>query len=446
MPPCVRSDTHLAAQARLVAVAIALIACAWPASAVARKKAPPAGPQIAWSNGTKAYVASADSSHVLEGDRVTFVDDTRSVATGTVTHVDAGGLVAVVLDWTVLATVKHPERMRIGFEHPRPRGLPKLTLGAPATTRAGVLWACGSGQLGAMIPPHGYAIVARGTVPFELVRDTTVASMWPDTIVVRTFDDAADEEIALERGEVDAALFWPGELSTHMREQTKWQGSPVATRTRGALVALAVVPGAPELAAPRTPATADSAGLDFLNRFLFRGDLTSLEETPPRWGEARRVVPTLPRAAGAAATLPVVEVERDPACAKPIPIERFFAHPTTGRRPEPTPPSLALFFLDARIRPADSLALAITEHARTSASPVMRARADSLGRLVREHGGAPLTPEALLAGLRDPMGLVRVTPLTCPMLCASEIRAYVQTLGVDALADLIGRMPGGAAP
>ena len=453
---CVRRDTRLPVRthregstrgvaAITCALALALLAGAWSTPALAgRAKVPQ--PHIVWANAKVAYIANADSSSVAEGDRADFLDDKRGVATGTVTRVDRSGLVTVALGWSALESVKHLDRVLIGFTRPKPHGRPKLTIGGPAPMRAGVLWACGSGALHARFPPHGYSIVERDSVRVWFVRDTTEASIWPDTLVVRAFEDAADEEIALERGEVDAALFWPGELSTHMREQPRWQSSPVATRTRGALVVMAVVPAAPEQAVPRSPARADSAGLDFLNRFLFRGDLTPLDVTPPRIGGTTRPAIALPRASGAAAALPVAEVERDSACARPNAIERFFAHPATGRNTRPARPGLKLFYLDATIRPADSLAIAITDHLHASASPLTRARADSLGRAVRGHGGAPLTPSVLLDALREPLGLVYVAGLTCPMPCAPDVRSYIEALGVDTLADMIGRMPAGAGP
>jgi hypothetical protein len=56
-----------------------------------------------------------------------------------------------------------------------------------------------------------------------LTRDSVALdSHWPRRLEARRFDDIADEEIALERGEIDVGLFWPGELSTRMRKDSRW--------------------------------------------------------------------------------------------------------------------------------------------------------------------------------------------------------------------------------
>jgi hypothetical protein len=95
----------------------------------------------------------------------------------------------------------------------------------------------------------------------------------PDTLQVRLFDDAADEEIALERGELDAAVFWPGEASNHIRESMRWGGSPTPLRRRGVVGATATSLGAADaLAEGRIPRQAEE-DLARLNAELFRGDL-----------------------------------------------------------------------------------------------------------------------------------------------------------------------------
>jgi hypothetical protein len=50
------------------------------------------------------------------------------------------------------------------------------------------------------------------------------------------YDDAADEEIAVQRGEVDVALFWPGELSPRLRTDPRWSSHP-GVGERGRVVA-----------------------------------------------------------------------------------------------------------------------------------------------------------------------------------------------------------------
>src|SRR4029077_8015933 len=65
----------------------------------------------------------------------------------------------------------------------------------------------------------------------------------PDTLLVRLYGESADEEIALERGELDVAVFWPGELSTRMREDPRWGGALLGLRAHG-VIAVAALHGA----------------------------------------------------------------------------------------------------------------------------------------------------------------------------------------------------------
>jgi len=113
----------------------------------------------------------------------------------------------------------------------------------------------------------------------------------PDTLVVRTFEDATDEEIALERGELDAAVFWPGELSAHMRSDARFRDPELGLCARGVLACIAA-PG-DTLGAPR-------ADMEVLNREAFGGDLLPWSALEPVAGDgppARYVVdPTVPGA------------------------------------------------------------------------------------------------------------------------------------------------------
>src|SRR5205814_1296313 len=60
---------------------------------------------------------------------------------------------------------------------------------------------------------------------YRFVRDPgAAATPWPDTIMVGLFGETSDEEIALERGELDVAVFWPGEASARLRADPRWRG------------------------------------------------------------------------------------------------------------------------------------------------------------------------------------------------------------------------------
>jgi hypothetical protein len=340
----------------------------------------PKGARVVWARGSLAYVAPIDSPGFTPGDRVVFSLKRDTIATGSVTRVDPGGLALATLVSGALGDVKHLDRVSVFRESlavPKPHS---LTIGCPSPDRATVLFACGSGPIRPATRPAGYSLASLGAHVHRLVCDST-ATPWPDTLTLRAFDDVSDEEIAMERGELDVALFWPGELSAHMREQPRWQGYRLGTRSRGVLVATAVAAGTRAPGVARTPTAADSAALDVLNRVLFRGDLAP-------W--AVGVAPLRPPPRPGSASLPAFIVAPDSGCTRTQPIERFFNRPS-----------------DERI-PRTGLRLAYADE-------------------------SPATP-------RDSLGVVRVFTVRCPILCRPELRAYLDRLDPSALADLIGTL------
>jgi len=94
----------------------------------------------------------------------------------------------------------------------------------------------------------------------------------PDTLDVRAFDDSIDEEIAFERGDLDAAVFWPGELSAHMRYDARFRSPELALRARGVVACVAAA--GDSLGVPR-------ADMEALNREAFGGDLLPWSELEP---------------------------------------------------------------------------------------------------------------------------------------------------------------------
>ncbi|HEX4942088.1 MAG TPA: hypothetical protein VFW51_06115, partial [Actinomycetota bacterium] len=101
---------------------------------------------------------------------------------------------------------------------------------------------------------------------YRMTRDPGPAA-WPDTVLIHLFVDSADEEIALERGDVDIAIFWPGELSTRMREHARWRGSPSGVLD-GRILAFV---GGLDV----SDAVPDTASARAFRDDLFRGDLTT---------------------------------------------------------------------------------------------------------------------------------------------------------------------------
>lgn len=179
----------------------------------------PLDARVVWVRGPYAYVAASDSLAISPFSRLTFTMKSKPVATAEVERSVDGGMVVVRITSGSLAAVKHLDRLRILAERPdRPR---LLRVGYPSATRANLNFARDSMAFATL---RGY--VLEGEAPsLRLIRnpDDLFVERWPDTLLIRTFDDATDQEIALERGELDVAMFWPGELSSRMREHPRWK-------------------------------------------------------------------------------------------------------------------------------------------------------------------------------------------------------------------------------
>jgi hypothetical protein len=182
-----------------------------------------------------------------------------------------------------LKKVKHLDRLAITAAPPVIRGLPLLRLGYPAPGRKNLLFDCSGQSLRAPVLLGAYKPETLSGQTYRLVRDSTitVSAPWPDTLLIRLYDEVADEEIALERGDLDAAIFWPGEASTHIRDAMRWQGRPSGRPVRSLLAVSALGPSAP---IDSTWLRANErVALTRLNQELFHGDLTlwPYGEIPP---------------------------------------------------------------------------------------------------------------------------------------------------------------------
>jgi hypothetical protein len=185
---------------------------------------------VVWVRDDRIYLVAAHALPLEVGARVEITRGGAGFATAEVTAMLTAECAlarrtAGTLDSTSAAgavSVRHAplrrlDRMRIGFPGPR-RAVPRA--------------ACPPRDL---VPPAGFTRAADlDTRTLRWVRDTTwrdtVAAL-PDTLLLRAFADAADQEIALERGEIDVAIFLPGELSERMQRHPDWRGFPVAVET-----------------------------------------------------------------------------------------------------------------------------------------------------------------------------------------------------------------------
>ncbi len=252
--------THLSWVLGLGVLCVAATASADPTAVAAR---------VVLAREPRVYVELRDSTALGSGDRVAFRLGRHELALGTVTRVLDRELAVVEITQGTLAKAKKLERLQVLAERFTAPAWPRLRVGYPAAARANLLFRCI--ETGFAPPAGVYGAVTHDARGARWIRDRAAAlgAAWPDTLTARGFDDAADEEIALERGEIDAALFWPGELSRHMREQSRWDGHPVGTRSRGWVAAIGL-----EAAGRETPAVLpDSAALARFDRDLFRGDL-----------------------------------------------------------------------------------------------------------------------------------------------------------------------------
>jgi hypothetical protein len=223
--------------------------------------------KVIWAHGGKAYVASAVALPIQTGDLLTFYDGKKVAAAGKVSDVLDGTLAIARLTSGSLDPSKKLDKLRIVSERPKLRPVDVLRIGIPA--RSTSLFACGTPSVRSPLPRAAFRGEAMSVRSFVLARDRSdpTTAQWPDTLLVRLFDEATDEEIGLMRGELDVAIFWPGELSTQMREDPKWKDFAYGARPRNVLSATLSRDAEGGFVA------ADTTALLTLNDEVFRGDL-----------------------------------------------------------------------------------------------------------------------------------------------------------------------------
>ena len=226
------------------------------------------------------YVALRDSLPPLRNDRVIFRRRKETLATGLVNSTLNGELAVVLVISGSMAKVRKLAKVEVWFERSQMPPRPVLRVGYPATSRANLLFACDNLDLAFALPSGAYRAGPTTVRSSTWIRDPALplSRPWPDTLIARFFEDATDEEIALERGELDVAIFWPGELSRHMREQSRWQTHSFGMYEWGFL-------GAEADSSPGDPAT--DPALTALNRELFADDLRYVIQTKAPLGPVR---------------------------------------------------------------------------------------------------------------------------------------------------------------
>ncbi|HET9939627.1 MAG TPA: hypothetical protein VFR25_00850 [Candidatus Eisenbacteria bacterium] len=228
--------------------------------------AAPFDARVIWTHGDRAYLVARDSVWVTAGSSLRFFDKKKEVASSVVVAIEDVALVVVRITSGSLSRVKHLDRLRVDAERPVARTA--LRVGIPSSRRIQPFFECQP-----RLSPRGFSAdffdgPFQGFSPHGM--------NLPDSLYLREFDDAADEEIALERGEIDAAIFWPGEASTHIREAMTWTGTPRLVRSTGVIGVRAKKPWSlRELSTGRLPKGAEEK-LARLNADVFRGDLVPI--------------------------------------------------------------------------------------------------------------------------------------------------------------------------
>jgi hypothetical protein len=367
--------------ARAILMVSLLAAFARPAALPAEPRELPAS--VVWARGVRACVVAPDSGALEPGLRLTFLDRRRSLATGEITGVADGTLAAVRLTEGSLDRVKKLDRLRILAERPAaplPPPVASLRVGVPSPTRANLVFGCPWMTIDPRFRAASYRVESLGGGEYRCVKISAgdSARAAPDTLRVRQFGDAVDEEIALARGDLDVAVFWPGELSRQMREDPRWLGAPRGLLERGAIATIAP--------ADSTRAAGLDSMLVALDQQMFGGDLLP-------WAELGR------------------NVREEPVTTR------------AGKDPR--------YAVDAGLPGQRALARFLNRGASPSAVP-------GRGSVRLSYLDVPLAARDSLAADWRARGVTPIYALRCPVLSRPERRELVKWMGVDAFANLPG--------
>ena len=217
--------------ARLALLSIAMVATLCAAGNALAKPVSLPGARVIWQRAGHVYVVLGDSTVVEPADTLLLDAGKKEIAKAAVVDLAEGGLIVGLVHSGSLDRERRLDRLRVRMER---RALPSpavLRFGVPSATRAAVTFGCDAWMLRSP-SSASYRVESTGRLSYRMIQDrdrgTTdaadaVAVSWPDTILVSLFDDAAEQEIALERGDVDVALFGPGELSSRLRNDPRWR-------------------------------------------------------------------------------------------------------------------------------------------------------------------------------------------------------------------------------
>lgn len=257
--------------------------------------------RVIWFRAPHLYVV-ADSGVLAPGTPLSIRRGRRDVATATVVRLLEPHLALARITTGSLDREKKLDKLSVRSGIAPIAERVTLRVGLPAPERSNWLFTCRAPRWNAGTPGAPYVADTLSRRVVRLARTRGSQPGEPDTLLIRFFADAADEEIALERGELDAAVFWPGEVSSRMRADARWREPSLVRRARGVLAC--------EWSDSLVP---DPAMLASLKDGVFAGDLEPL------------VSPTLPGAAPPR----LVRLTPDPRLPGAAALERALAKPGT---------------------------------------------------------------------------------------------------------------------
>jgi hypothetical protein len=189
----------------------------------AASSAPHPATSVVWASPGHAYLGSHDRGALALGDSVAFVAGGRTLAAGLITSFAENDLATVTIGRGDLTSAKRLDHVSVQIHRRAVAAMDLLRIGLPSAKRGTALFRCASSSLNGPGPPEAFSVRDSGATTI-LTRDASVAlyGQWPSRLEARRFDEIADEEIALERGEIDVAIFWPGELSSRLRKDPRW--------------------------------------------------------------------------------------------------------------------------------------------------------------------------------------------------------------------------------
>ena len=381
--------------------------------------------RVAWVRGGRAYIASHDSLYLAPYSLLNFAWKGKTVATGEVERMVDGGMAIARLTAGSLAAVKDLDRLRVFAE--RPGGPPVLRVGIPSQRRSTLFFACDQIRIEPPAGPRTFRVEGDSS-GYRLLPspDLFYEVGWPESLRVRPFDDAADQEIALERGEIDVGVFWPGELSTHMREHPRWKDHLSSWRKRGDIGAIWLGLGPTESRC--ATALREARTFEALNQNLFRGDLRVPWDVTASCGDTTPRGPTVP-----------VRYEVDTRSPGKLVLERFLNRDLPPSRATGDLPVVHLFYLDSRADVGDEAVLAAAEYIRRGPFPhALRARADRLLTTSqrRDSADGSRDPWWFHQAARDSLGLTFPLTIECQVVCDPRLLPYVSNLGASRFVDL----------